>query len=494
MIKVLINNEEVAFNQQIQISEESLATSSVILDSCYPISWEEDHDYTSRFYFPKDYSRCEFYDNDKLIFAGVVKNTGNISLNPRYPKYCKLQILDFKTFLSEGTTLDFVIANKTVQEAIEQVTNAISSYGFIVGEIKLSSANDMIGAYSTLDKSAYDVYQYLAEITQSKWFTRRIDEKTVAIDFYDPNELPKAQDIEYTIAYWENNSINDMSFSFSTGDYRNKQVITSSKVFANIESKEKKISNGYDTDYITEQMIGKINSILVNGVSKTFATNDEKNSGVTADFYYTPGEAKFTSSVVYQASTEININYVAIIQGREIAFNNSEIQRISEQLGINGTISRYEDRNDVLYSNQLQSIAKNYIKYKGQAEVTLKIETFNSDLFFVGQQVFFNAPIEELKCDYMVKKKTSNFYIVQEEINVFYTFELTNSFNSETAINFFDNQRAKANGNISQGQYISRNIDIESEVNIVFNNLNIEQVTVTGDNTLNSVLNSPFIV
>ena len=69
MIKVLINNEEVVFNKEVKINEETLATSSVILDGVYPKSWENDRDYVSRFYFPKDYSRCEFYDGDELIFA-----------------------------------------------------------------------------------------------------------------------------------------------------------------------------------------------------------------------------------------------------------------------------------------------------------------------------------------------------------------------------------------------------------------------------------------
>ena len=493
MIKVLINNEEVIFNQRIQITEEILATSSVILDSCYPKSWENDRDYVSRFYFPKDYSRCEFYDDDVLIFAGVVKNTGIISLNPREPKYCKLQILDFKTMLSEGITLDFVIANKSIQEAIEQVTNAIAGYGFIVGNIVLANSDEIIGAYSTLDKSAYDVYQYLAEITNSKWFTRRIDANTVAIDFYDQESLPRAKDIEYTEEWWKNNSINDMSFSFSTNDYRNKQVITSSGTYANIESVENKVANGYQTEFMTEQKIGKVNSIIVNDNEVTFATNDEKEIGITADFYYTPNSNILTSNNIYSSGTEITITYISIIQGREVVYNTSEIQRISNQLGSDGTIARYESRNDVLYSSQLQSIAQNYIKFKGKAEITLKIQTLNSDLFKIGQQVFFNAPLEELKTDYMVKKKTTDLYIVNDIMYSFYTFELSNSFNSETAINYFDNQRSKANGNISQGEYIARNIDIENIANIVFRDLQITEVSISSDNVLETNLEAPLV-
>ena len=69
---------------------------------------------------------------------------------------------------------------------------------------------------------------------------------------------------------------------------------------------------------------------------------------------------------------------------------------------------------------------------------------------------------------------------------------MTSSFNSEQAINYFDNQRAKAKGNIGQGEYITRNVDIESSANIIFYDSEIIDVQIVGDNVLNSVLNSPF--
>ena len=91
----LINNEEVVCDNVLEITEEMLTTSSTILNNCYPKSWEQDHDYTSRFYYPKDYSKCLIYNGETLIFSGVVKNTGNMSLNPREPHYASLQVLDF---------------------------------------------------------------------------------------------------------------------------------------------------------------------------------------------------------------------------------------------------------------------------------------------------------------------------------------------------------------------------------------------------------------
>lgn len=493
MLKVLINGEEVVGDPNISIKEEFLSTSSFILKGVYPKSWEEDRVYNSRFYFPKDYSQCLIYFDEQLIFSGVVKNSGNISLNPRYPHTVDLQILSYKTFLSEGSTLDFVIANKTVEEAIQMVVNAVANYGFIVGTIDVARKDDIIGAYSTLDKSAYDVLQYLADITNSKWFTKRVDDNTLEVNFYDSDKMTEADEINYTQKYWEDNNIEDMSFSFSTNDYRNKQVMTSSAVYGNVEQTQTILANGYDTTYLTEQKIGKINSIKVNGVEATFATNDEKELGVTANFYYTSNNNQFEASSAYSAGTEIEIIYMPIVQGREVVINSSEINRIRTQLGINGNISRYEQRNDATSSSELQAIGQSYIQFKGKAEITLTIKTYYKDIFDIGQRVKFNAPndISELTDYYMVKSKQIDIIQSNEIQYLFYTYTLSNNFNAETAINYFDNQRSKANGNISQGEYISRNVDIENTALIIFDNAELIEVEM-GDNILNAPLNAPF--
>lgn len=72
-LKMLINNEEVVCNKEFTITEEILTTSSTILNNCYPKSWETDKNYISRFYYPKDYSKCKIYKDDVLVFCGVVK-------------------------------------------------------------------------------------------------------------------------------------------------------------------------------------------------------------------------------------------------------------------------------------------------------------------------------------------------------------------------------------------------------------------------------------
>lgn len=436
-----------------------------------------------------------YWKNYDVLFAGIVKNSGDISLKPTNPKYCSLQILDYKTFLSESDTLDFVISDKTIAEAISMVVDAIRGYGFILGTINISQADDIIGAYSTLNKTAYDVFQYLANISGSRWRARFVDSDTMAIDFYDPELLPRANDIDYTQQYWEDNKIVDLTFNYGTRDYRNKQIILSDEVYGGIDYTEVLLSNGYGTSYITQNNIANITSITVNGVEAEVITQSEKDLGVDADFYYTPGKNVVESTTSYTAGTQIIITYTPLVKGRQIVYNDEEVTRIATQTNTTGVISRYENRNDILSSDELENIAETYIKYKGKPEIILKLTTLNNDLFNIGEICYFNSPIADLAQDYMVKSKATNYTSVAGETNIFYTYELTSSFNSEKAINYFDNQRNKATGNIAEGESITRNIDINNSAMIIWENATITEISVSvdGDNALNSVLNSPFI-
>ena len=90
----------------------------------------------------------------------------------------------------------------------------------------------------------------------------------------------------------------------------------------------------------------------------------------------------------------------------------------------------------------------------------------------------------------MIKKKTTQ--IIATTGDIFYTYELTSSFNSESEINYFDNQRLKAQGNLSKDEYITRNIDIEDSVSIIFDNLTISEITIESGNVLDATLDAPF--
>lgn len=492
MFKIYIDEVEVKCDNQFDIEEEFMNPSSIVLTNVYPASWSTT-DLLENYYFPEDYSKCKIYRDDELYFTGIVKNSADMELNPLKPHYCSLQILDPSTLLSEGMTLDYVIADKTVTEAINQVIASISDYGFVAGNIQIPEQYDtLIGAYSTLDKAPFDVFQYLSQISLTRWGTHMVDEDTTAIDFFSPELLDNQGTIELTKDYCSQNNIESITYDYSTDDYRNRQIITSDEVYGNIEQSQTIITDGYSTSFTTEQKIGRINSITVNGTERTFATSDEKDLGITADFYYKVAENSFDSSETYSAGSEIEINYIPIIQGREITYNSAETSRISNNLNRNGTISRYENRTDVTSSKELQLVGQSYIKFNGMAKITLTVKA-RTDFLKLGGKYHFDAPIDELDGDYLVKTKKTTVTQSGEYNWFIYEYELTNSFDVENEINYFDNQRAKANGNISQGEYVARNVDVENTANIIFSNLQITEVEITGDNTLEAGLEMPLV-
>ena len=93
----------------------------------------------------------------------------------------------------------------------------------------------------------------------------------------------------------------------------------------------------------------------------------------------------------------------------------------------------------------------------------------------------------------MVKTKDIQITKTGNDGVVFYTYTLSSSYDSEKAINFFDNQRRKMSGNIDEEQFITRNIDLDFEANLIFDELSIQEITITDNNKLNAPLNAPFI-
>lgn len=413
--------------------------------------------------------------DDNLIFSGVIKNSGNINLNPRYPHYSTLQLLDYKTFLSEGDTLNYVLDKQNVSEAIKRVTENLD--GFMVGKIQINDTE--ISPYNCNEKTPYDVFEYLAEISGAIWYTKAVSDDLVLINFYATDYLETADDIEYTTEYFRTNQIEDIKYSYSAKDYRNKQIILNDKATGKITQTEYLTYEGKDLQTIYP--ISSIVSIKSGTKIYSFATETAKNSGQMADFYFKYDSNRIEVSTTVGTGRTIEIIYYPIVISRQIAYNQDEIDRINETTGRNGIIARYEKRTDTNNEIALSQIAQSYLDYKGVPEITLTVKTYYKDLLEIGQRVFFNGPLNDLKTNYLVIEKEINMITTGNQQVLFYTYKLSSSFNDETAINFFDNQRRKLESNIAEGEFIQRYVDIPNETNIIFYDLEITNVEIPND-------------
>lgn len=498
-IHMYIAGEEVVCSNQLTIVEELTNTNTIVLNNCYPLSWEATKDYT-QVYMPKDYSlfkltydytgyaldtedgqniltedgeTLEVQNSEVTAFIGVIKRSQPASLRPSNPHYATLQVLDFKTFLNEGDLFNFVITQTTVEDFINQVIGEYSGYNFVVGNLNIQDKlNQVVGNYSCDQKTLFDVLQYIAQITSSVWKVRYVNDTTYAIDFYDINNLPQGLDLVYDINYFDENSIVDISYTFDTNNYRNKQVITAPNIIAHTTNTEELYTDNSNGEYQLSNNIGMITSAKLDGTTISVATNEDKNNGVTADLYYTVGQNTINLVEKVIPIQKLTIEYYPMMLGRATALNTQEIDRIDTQLNNSGIISRYEQRQDATSMEELSAIAQTYIQAKGRAEINLSVKTLNNDIWEVGQIVYFSAGsnLSELEGIYAVKKKTMQIYQnnADSTSQIFYIYELNNNYNFENAINFFDNQRAKTIGNIQEGEFINKYLENTETIQIIF--------------------------
>ena len=419
-------------------------------------------------------SALYIYLPKNLIFSGIVKNSGNINLNPRYPHYATLQLLDYKTLLSEGDNLNYVLEKQNVKDAIKEVVSGLD--GFMVGDLLIT--NTEMAAYNCNEKTPYDVFEYISEITNSIWFTKAIDEDIVTINFYSNDNLPVAENIEYTQEYFTDHNIQDIKYSYSANDYRNKQVIVNNEATANILQVENLTYEGENLQ--TLYPISSISSITSGTKNYSFANEKAQNVGQYANFYYNYNSNKIEVNTGIGTGTVLTVSYYPIVSTRQTAYNETEIDRIS-QTGRNGIIARYEKRTDTNDEKALSQIAQTYLDYKGVPEITLTIKSYYQDILDIGQKVFFNGPLEDLKTNYLVTDKQMEMTTTADQQVIFYTYKLSSSFNDESSLNFFDNQRRKLEGNIEEGEFIPRYIDLPSSTNIIFYDLNSSEIQTPND-------------
>lgn len=500
-IHMYINDEEVICSNQFTIIEELTNTNTIVLNNCYPLSWEQSKDYT-QFYTPKDYSLFKLvYDytdynlstedgenilteNDENItaenslvtaFIGVIKRSKSVDLRPVNPHFATLQVLDFKTFLNEGDLFNFVITETTVNDFINRVVGAYSGYNFIVGNLNLGNKlTQTVGNYSCDQKTLFDILQYISQITNSIWKVRHVDDITYAIDFYDINLLPQGMELKYDTDYFDTNSIVDISYSFNTNNYRNKQVITSNNITSQTINIEKLYTDSDNNQYNLSNNIGSIYNVTLDNEKISVASSVDKQNGITADLYYKVGSNIIELNIDTIPTKILRIEYYPMLPGRITALNTDEISRIGNQLNNTGIISRYEQRQDATTAEELNAIAQTYLQFKGKVEITMQVKTLNKDLWSVGQLVDFDnnnlENISDLVGNYIVKKKTTQIYQnnADSTTQIFYTYELDNNYNFENLINYFDNQRAKTIGNIQEGQFINKYIEYINSINIIF--------------------------
>jgi hypothetical protein len=278
--------------------------------------------------------------------------------------------------------------------------------------------------------------------------------------------------IDYGQEFFANYNIVDMKYSFNTSDYRNKQNIIADNIKGSNFLFEAFWLDGKTTEFHLSQPVASVKFAEINDENIKVISQEFKNKGEDYDAYFTQGSNTFNLKNANKKGNYLRIVYSPDISLKLSVAEDDEIKRIKDNTGTAGTISRYEKRNDVSLAEEMNKIALSYLKYKGKGDYTITIQTFNKELAHLGDKVNLttNDNLKFLEDKYYVKSITTSYTTnnADNKAYIFRTYTLVNNFNFEYAVNYFDNQRAKLIGNIQDGQYINRDIDIVDTVLIQF--------------------------
>ena len=286
------------------------------------------------------------------------------------------------------------------------------------------------------------------------------------------DENMKVININYGQEFFENYNIVDMSYNLSSSDYRNKQNIVADNIKGSNIFFESFWLDGVNTEVKLSQAVSQIKLVELNDEKLKVITENFKDKGEDYDAFYTQGSNILKLNNAYKKGDYLRILYNPDLSLKLSIEEDKEIERIKNNTDTTGIISRYEKRNDVSQIEDMNRIAESYLKYKGKGDYTITIQTFNKELAHLGYkiQLTTNDNLKFLEDEYYVKTistqcTTNN---ADNKAYIFRTYTLVNNFNFEYATNYFDNQRAKLIGNIQEGQFIDRDIDIMDTVTISF--------------------------
>ena len=172
-MKITIDNEEVLCDKNFTIEEEMLNTSSVILNNVYPATWEQDKDYTSRFYYPKDYSKCKIFNEIVHPTTREDVEGTSFSINVDTSKEYQVQTLKGQTSQSGTPTptspqpINITTGRQVVSVCGKNLNDGIVRETFInAGATQCNIYPGNKGTYLRLPEGTYTIS---TTITQTKY-------------------------------------------------------------------------------------------------------------------------------------------------------------------------------------------------------------------------------------------------------------------------------------------------------------------------------------
>lgn len=450
---VLVNKEEYDFEGKISATFNGKNKSTLTLNGIYKLNGNN----REILELPV-YSAARLYYGTTLLFQGVIKESVAREISNRYQtKPVKVQIYSPAEFLSNGILLSRTFKKATPTDVINWVLDQFESTTQDMWKFELDNQlsfgiDNKIINWSIQDMSPYDIFNELANRTNSRFWTRnnkiffRSWAKMVelAVDKLSfqrtPEELVILKDgqvLDELIAIDYNDS--------SSFGYVNSVVVRSKEVISNSSTIQTFNLFGGETKFTADFEIGDVKEAWVFNPSqikfrRLVVTEDKYTTDPYNQFYelkWERGSKELTyneNTIKLQPNETLYVEYYLISQGVSIQQNNDEIKRVQMQSEFgDGHISYVENKDDIHDQEDLDNYAITLLDKMSTPRHDYYVKTGKD----MGWQVSDIVTIDTN--NYVVETIDWNHLFTADGVEVLeYTYNLTNTKNDTQTINFYD--------------------------------------------------------
>lgn len=493
-LKLIINGIEMDFSNNFSASAHPTNFSNMIFHEVIPKDKNFYPENLKVQNYAEEFSIGEVYAGDQLIFFGIVNSTGRLNLNPFTPKTKTVEIADFRKWLSIQKPIPLLFFNEFPENLVNTLIEKLNEPKIVVGTLDFST-NELIGAYSTVDKSPYQVLkEVVAKQTNSILYFQINTQQQITINYKSNDTL--ANDIEPLIIDLNNldllkeYKILDIEFESNADKYSNIVKVESSNVIANIVTEEKITILDKDS-FTLNNVVGKVSNNIANTYLYKLATPTVKQSAIilNEEFYK---EGQYYDVLYKTGNNIIKINKKYLDQDWVLNFgyfikrktsvelsNTQEIARIASFSMTKGEVYRYERLNDLTNFNDLLKAT----------ESNLEIYKNTERIIYITSEIPLYDILDVVEVVSQENDKVSGLYLVHEinvDINgssikdasnnnnfilpVFSTV-LKATKNTDNIVNEFDNQNFRDNPVVNQAEIsdTTETIILNGKFNLISN-------------------------
>lgn len=482
-LHLIINNEEYDFDKKISFNlhptnSNSITFNKVIrkVDNVYPKNVTNPK-------IPNTYSLAQVYDENNLIFFGIVNATGRFSLMPNEIKTFSVEVVDVRKWLSILKPVNLIFYDASPLDIIVNMLSELNENILQIGEIHFTN-DKRIKAYSLMNKTPYQILkEVIAPITNSYlYFT--VKKNKLLINFKSWDDFNNNHIFTFDInnhKFLEENQILSINYENNNEGYANIINYSSDNIVSNKPKIEEikladtieysLLNNVYNWEYTNCYIYDPLNP-LSSKQNVKFAIEDNENILVYDVMWSRDSNTIKVREGLLNQNLTLHLEYYIKTYWSITLTDNDEVSKVANLTNTKGEVYLGDKFNDLLYSEDLLRKTTHKLSIAAKPRHTLIIES-RKPLFKILDNIDVVTNNDEINGSYVCHTIQGDFEANNKMIFGVYTYTLKQTLDFDDFTNLFDNQSYRTNfnediedenANITINENVSIKVDLISDL------------------------------